>query len=104
KPTDLGSPLRGEVQIRLRCTYVAPFAAQRRACNPRLVRESERRRERDVLDEAEGRMPVAAGRELVMDDACARPGGEDIACAASPPTKATETTRCLPKARQEIRA
>ena len=67
----------------------ALVAAQRRAGNPRLVRESERRRERDVLDEAEGRMPVAAGRELVMDDACARPGGEDIACAAAPPTRAT---------------
>src|SRR5690606_12576510 len=35
-------------------------------------------------NEAEGRMPGAAGRELVMDDACDRPGGEDVACTAAP--------------------
>jgi len=65
----------------------------------------ERRRARYVLDEAEDRMSVAAGRELVMDDAWSRPGGEDVACAAAPPTNLPRTKAMLARrARPELRA
>ena len=40
-------------------------------------------------------MSVTAGRELVMDDAWSRPGGEDVACAAAPPTNFARTQALL---------